>query len=143
MSNPKLASLFAALLAACTSPSAPPPAQPPEPPPLPPAETSEPEPSPAPEPPPESPPAPEAPPASSAGVPDAWRACSTDADCVLVETACCDHCNGGKAVAVNKSHTGDAEKLRPQCGPTMCTKRACFTRAACESGACTLKPGMP
>ena len=75
-------------------------------------------------------------------VAEAWRTCSADADCVLVETACCDHCNGGKAVAVNKSHMQDAAKLAPQCGPTMCTKRACITRAACESGACVMQsPG--
>jgi hypothetical protein len=73
------------------------------------------------------------------GLDPAWTTCKADADCALVETACCDHCNGGKAVAVNKAHVADAGKLRPACGPTACTKRGCTTRAACDKGTCVLQ----
>jgi hypothetical protein len=69
----------------------------------------------------------------------AWKTCKADAECALVETACCDHCNGGKAVAVNKAHVPDAAKLRPSCGATACTRRGCMTRAACDKGACVLQ----
>lgn len=73
-------------------------------------------------------------------VKDAWRQCAANDECVLVETACCDHCNGGKAVVVNKAHQKDAEKLRAKCAPTTaCTMRACLTRVACENALCVLQ----
>jgi hypothetical protein len=141
----------------------------------PPPSPAEPEPMPAPEAPPESeaPPAPEpdpdppaapeteTPPTSQTlpgpgaanwitrdmgvSIPDDWRSCKADTECVLVQTTCCDQCNGGKAVAVNKSRIQDAQKLRPQCQNTACTKRACMTRAACDNGACALQAfgGLP
>ena len=67
--------------------------------------------------------------------------CSADADCVVVETACCDHCNGGKAEAFN---TAFAEAHKPTgCENTACTKMACgAATASCDGGTCkvTIQP---
>jgi hypothetical protein len=62
--------------------------------------------------------------------------CAADADCVVVETACCDHCNGGKAEAFNVAF---ADQHKPAgCEGTPCTKRGCGEAIAkCEAGACT------
>lgn len=61
--------------------------------------------------------------------------CSSDADCVVVETACCDHCNGGKAEAFNKAFA-DAHRATG-CEDTACTLMACGTAtASCDAGTC-------
>jgi hypothetical protein len=64
-------------------------------------------------------------------------ACTADADCVVVETACCDHCNGGKAEAFNVAF---ADQHKPTgCDGTACTKRGCGEALAkCEAGTCTV-----
>ncbi|MDC3959800.1 hypothetical protein [Polyangium jinanense] len=64
-------------------------------------------------------------------------ACQSDADCVVVETACCDHCNGGKAEAFNKAH---ANEHRPQgCGGG-CTRLGCGDAiAVCENNTCQVE----
>lgn len=68
-------------------------------------------------------------------------ACTGAADCVVVETACCDHCNGGKAEAFHKSF---AASHRPTgCEGTACTAMACGAAAArCDAGVCkvTIEP---
>lgn len=65
----------------------------------------------------------------------AHTACTTDADCVVVETACCDHCNGGKAEAFNSAFA-DGHKAAG-CGETMCTQMACGAAVAtCDAGTC-------
>jgi hypothetical protein len=63
-------------------------------------------------------------------------ACTADADCVVVETACCDHCNGGAVAAFNKDH---AEARKPKgCEGTMCTERGCGAAVAkCVDAKCT------
>ena len=70
----------------------------------------------------------------------AHDACSADADCVVVETVCCDHCNGGKAEAFNVAF---ADQHKPKsCEQTACTMMACGpATAACEAGTCTVKIG--
>ena len=75
-----------------------------------------------------------------AGSDGAATACKVDGDCVVVETACCDHCNGGKAMAFNKAA---ADAHRPTgCEATMCTEMACGKAiAACASGVCTVTIG--
>lgn len=73
-------------------------------------------------------------------VPDEWRSCSAASDCKLVVTTCCDHCNGGKAVAVNTAHVKDVEAKYPKsCNNVACTERGCATRAACQSSRCVLE----
>jgi len=64
--------------------------------------------------------------------------CQSDADCVVVETACCDHCNGGKVEAFNKAH---ADAHRPQgCEGTACTRRGCGDAVAeCVDNTCRAK----
>jgi hypothetical protein len=70
-------------------------------------------------------------------VPDSWRTCTASNECTLVQTTCCDVCNGGKAVSVHTTHVKDVEQKYPrQCNQTVCTERGCFLRAACESGRC-------
>ncbi|MDI1433687.1 hypothetical protein [Polyangium sorediatum] len=64
--------------------------------------------------------------------------CQSDADCVVVETACCDHCNGGKVEAFNKAH---ADAHRPQgCAGVACTRRGCGDAVAeCVDHTCQAK----
>lgn len=64
--------------------------------------------------------------------------CQSDVDCVVVETACCDHCNGGKAEAFNRAH---ADKHRPRnCEGVGCTRRGCGAAVAvCENHTCEVK----
>ena len=66
--------------------------------------------------------------------------CTTDADCVIVQTACCDHCNGGKAEAFNVAF---ADQHKPTgCESTPCTDRGCGPAIAkCEAGTCTATIG--
>lgn len=63
------------------------------------------------------------------------QACTADADCVVVEMACCDHCNGGKVEAFNQAH---AEARKPKgCEGTMCTERGCGAAVAkCVDAKC-------
>lgn len=69
------------------------------------------------------------------GTEPSHTACSSDADCVVVETACCDHCNGGKAEAFHKDHA--AAHKPTGCEQTACTMMACgAATATCEAGSC-------
>lgn len=73
-------------------------------------------------------------------VPDAWRSCGAASDCTLVVTTCCDHCNGGKAVAVNAKHAKDvAAKYPKNCQNVACTERGCMTRASCQDSRCVME----
>lgn len=73
-------------------------------------------------------------------VPDEWRSCAADGECSLVGTTCCDHCNGGKSVAVNAKHAKDVEAKYPKsCQGVACTERGCFARPACDSGRCVMQ----
>ena len=74
-----------------------------------------------------------------------WTACSASADCVPVELACCDHCNGGKLGAFHKDHASEAKAaLGPApgaCDATACTEMGCGPAVAwCESGVCAAGP---
>ena len=84
-------------------------------------------------------PAPEPPAGSGSAEPPAasHASCTADADCVVVETACCDHCNGGNAEAF---HVVFADQHEPSnCDGTACTKRGCGDAVAkCEASACTV-----
>ncbi|MCA9596150.1 MAG: hypothetical protein KC776_22700 [Myxococcales bacterium] len=75
--------------------------------------------------------------------PDDWRTCSESSECTLVQTTCCDVCNGGSVVTVNNAHVADAERQydRGDCSRSVCTERGCMTRAACEGGRCVLQWG--
>ncbi|MBN1282834.1 MAG: hypothetical protein JXA24_03575 [Proteobacteria bacterium] len=66
-------------------------------------------------------------------------ACAGGDDCEIVELGCCDHCNGGFAVAVNKEFASEvAERNSQSCGDDeLCTEMACapiFPR--CRDGEC-------
>ena len=67
-------------------------------------------------------------------------ACDADADCVIVQLGCCDHCNGGEAVAVRVDRAAEVEETYSErCGrSTGCTLMACAElEAVCEDGTCT------
>jgi hypothetical protein len=73
-------------------------------------------------------------------LPAEWVDCRQDSDCVALEMGCCDHCNGGWVVAVNRAHVTRAtgayhqacdsyERTLPDgniefCGPS-CTELGC------------------
>lgn len=79
--------------------------------------------------------APTPPPSNTPGGEGGHVTCTTDADCVIVETACCDHCNGGKAEAFNAAF---ADTYKPSgCEQTACTKMGCGNAiASCDRGTC-------
>jgi hypothetical protein len=65
--------------------------------------------------------------------------CVTGDDCAVVELGCCDHCNGGFAVAVNVEYeTEVAERNAEACGPDeVCTEMACAELyPKCDDGEC-------
>lgn len=67
-------------------------------------------------------------------------ACSSDADCVVVETTCCDHCNGGRAEAYNVAFA--AAHKPTGCEETVCTLMACgAATASCDAGTCKVTIG--
>ena len=71
--------------------------------------------------------------------------CSDSGQCVVVELGCCDACNGGLAVAVNRESMADVtSRFSEQCdGPTICTLRGCAPWVAtCVDGSCDLGQGM-
>ncbi|MBM4345742.1 MAG: hypothetical protein FJ100_20400 [Deltaproteobacteria bacterium] len=77
------------------------------------------------------------------GTPAAWTSCKANADCVAVELACCDHCNGGKLGGFHKDHAAAAKAaLGPSnCSGVACTEKACGPAIAwCEAGACKAGP---
>jgi hypothetical protein len=70
---------------------------------------------------------------------DAMFACKSDDECVVLEMGCCDHCNGGWRLSVNKAHTDAATAKHHDTGCTgACTERGCDwdTAPACNEGAC-------
>lgn len=64
-------------------------------------------------------------------------ACEADADCAVVETECCDHCNGGKVEAYRKEVAPSHKKAG--CEQTMCTERGCGAASAvCKDKVCAV-----
>jgi hypothetical protein len=73
-------------------------------------------------------------------------ACVADDECVAVELQCCDACNGGEIIGVNRGYVdlvlADTPRGRGECEGTACTKMACPPPVpACEAGKCVLRPG--
>lgn len=75
--------------------------------------------------------------------PAEWFACGAAADCVVFEAECCDHCNGGHVVSVNRAHL-DAARARLQdtdCEGAACTERGCApVIPTCDDGVCGAEP---
>lgn len=92
-------------------------------------------------------PAPTTPPDNTGGGdPTDPYACEVADDCVAVELACCDACNGGEAVGVHKDHAdevlADSPRGRGECEGTMCTEMGCAEWVpSCEAGKCTITRG--
>lgn len=76
--------------------------------------------------------------------PAAWFACTADKECVVFESACCDHCNGGKQVAVHSDHLAAAKaalaKSPSACAGVPCTEKSCAPGlGVCEAKVCVAK----
>jgi len=72
-------------------------------------------------------------------VSDTMIACVEDADCVVVEIGCCDHCNGGEVVSVSTAYAEEVEEdYREDCGgETICTLKGCPQELPrCREGEC-------
>jgi len=77
---------------------------------------------------------------------DERQGCSVDADCVAVEIACCDHCNGGTVVGIHRDHAAEVRKTYApdsKCHDVACTEMACVEQPApiCRQGICGLRIG--
>ncbi len=69
-------------------------------------------------------------------LPEKYIGCTTSEDCVVVQLGCCDHCNGGLAVAVREaSKDAVEERYSERCRPRQaCTLIGCPpVRAACSA----------
>lgn len=67
--------------------------------------------------------------------------CKSDLDCVAMETECCDHCNGGKALSVAKAYLTEAKALfgPSKCEGIACTEMACApSKVLCNNNKCAL-----
>jgi hypothetical protein len=84
-----------------------------------------------------------APPPPGSGSFDERQACTVDADCAVVQLACCDHCNGGTAVGIHRDHAGEVGRsYRGDCEGVACTLRACpQPTPVCSRGICGLRVG--
>jgi hypothetical protein len=71
---------------------------------------------------------------------DAMFACASAADCVVLEMGCCDHCNGGWLLSVNRMHAEQAVQAHraQDCSASACETHRCEGRAQaiCDAGAC-------
>jgi hypothetical protein len=69
-----------------------------------------------------------------------WNSCRVASDCALVELGCCDHCNGGRAVSVNREYADEVrETMSDACGEGhACTLMGCpAIEPVCREGMCT------
>lgn len=70
-----------------------------------------------------------------------FRACSTDADCTAIDIDCCNLCNGGTAMPLNKAFVDEARKrlLEPKdCSAVSCTDAPCEMPATtCHESVCS------
>lgn len=83
-------------------------------------------------------------PTPPAPVPVTFQTCEEAEDCVVLELGCCDHCNGGRAVAVNSEHASDVQATYAEsCTPGQgCTEMGCAPlEAACDEGRCITVEG--
>ena len=86
--------------------------------------------------------------AADVAPPPAWFACTQPGDCAAVEIACCDHCNGGKLMATNKTYASDVKAAfgAKNCGGVACTAMGCAfpPTLACQQGQCAIgAPASP
>lgn len=75
---------------------------------------------------------------SNAAPPPPAGECRANEDCVIVETACCDHCNGGHRKSVPKTRAAAARPT--SCASVACPQRACGADGlvpACINQRCT------
>ncbi|MBI5610883.1 MAG: hypothetical protein HY902_18535 [Deltaproteobacteria bacterium] len=76
-----------------------------------------------------------------ADLPAAWFACSGDSDCSPVEIGCCDHCNGGEAIAAATAHASEVKAAlgAKNCNRVACTEKGCSpVVTVCQAGKCAV-----
>ena len=76
---------------------------------------------------------------AAANISGAAIACTKNEDRVVVELGCCDHCNGGRVVAVNSKYVEEVENdYKDDCSDVhACTMRACPGELPrCRDGEC-------
>ncbi|MCO4748079.1 MAG: hypothetical protein KC912_25015 [Proteobacteria bacterium] len=74
----------------------------------------------------------------------AYTTCADGESCVIVQLGCCDHCNGGAAVAVNSGSLSTVvDELGEDCsGQFACTEMGCAPiTAECRDDACVMVEG--
>lgn len=69
------------------------------------------------------------------------RTCQADADCAAVELGCCNHCNGGRVVGVNRASAAAIEASRQApCDDFACTRKMCRpAKVRCDQGSCRVR----
>ncbi len=70
---------------------------------------------------------------------DERQACTVDADCAVVELACCDHCNGGQVAGVHRDFAAEVRAgATAACHDTACTELGCVAppTPVCDRGMC-------
>lgn len=76
-------------------------------------------------------------------IPESWRACSDDEECIGVAMECCSPCTHE---AVNRAHAGEGvfvEATR-HCVTVDCSESGCGdTEARCEAGQCVVVADPP
>jgi hypothetical protein len=76
---------------------------------------------------------------ADSAVRDEWFFCRAADDCEVIETGCCDHCNGGAVISVNDAYARLAREhvVQTDCEGIECTERACAAEVpTCEDGRC-------
>ena len=68
-------------------------------------------------------------------------ACALPTDCEIITLGCCDYCNGGSAISVNKNHSAEvfAQNKATGCEKFACTAMGCIPAlpyAYCNQGSC-------
>jgi len=71
---------------------------------------------------------------------EAMSGCTSAADCVVLELGCCDRCDGGYRISVNRMHAEQATRVHAQecSSANPCEQLNCDTthRATCDAGRC-------
>lgn len=77
---------------------------------------------------------------SAITVDEKYVACTVSSDCKVLEVGCCDVCNGGAGISVNKAFADEAySKYKQSCSPDWaCTLMACLSPpvAYCKEKKC-------
>ncbi|MFT6231960.1 MAG: hypothetical protein ACJAZO_002473 [Myxococcota bacterium] len=77
-------------------------------------------------------------------IPATFMTCDTAEECSVLELGCCDHCNGGRAVAVSERRSADVQATYVESCTSgqACTEMGCAPlEATCDQGRCVTVEG--